>query len=98
VDALDECPISEGGRQVFTSELLVLQARAKSNIFVTSRINPQIARELGSGHTCIEIRASDADVQRYLDSQVYRFPAFVQKSVLIQEEIKRGITDVVKGM
>jgi len=98
VDALDECCISEGARQVFISELLHLQARVRSNIFVTSRINPQIARELGSACICVEIQASDDDVRRYLDGQMRRLPAFVQKSVAIQEEVKRGITDVVKGM
>ncbi|KAK5203136.1 hypothetical protein LTR96_011435 [Exophiala xenobiotica] len=98
VDALDECRISDGGRQVFISALRNLQARVRSNIFVTSRINPQIARELGSGCIRVEIQASDDDVRRYLDGQMHRLPAFVQKSVAIQEEVKRGITDVVKGM
>ncbi|KAF7506984.1 hypothetical protein GJ744_011008 [Endocarpon pusillum] len=98
VDALDECSISEGGRQEFISELLNLQAKARSNIFVTSRINPQIARELRTGYTRLEVRASDADVRKYLESQVHRLPAFVQRSTEVQKEIKNGITNAVRGM
>jgi len=97
VDALDECP-SHGGRKEFISELRNLRAKARSNIFVTSRIHPQIAWELGAGYTRMEIQASNADVRKYLESQVHRLPAFVQKSTDVQEEIKRGITNNVKGM
>ena len=98
VDALDECPISEGGRQIFISELLNLQTKARARVFVTSRINPQIARELGTGHTCVEIRASDANVQKYLNSQICQLPAFVRRSMDVQEELKTAITDTVNGM
>lgn len=42
--------------------------------------------------------SSDADVLNYLESQMYRMPAFVRKSVATQRELKSKIVDVVQGM
>jgi hypothetical protein len=98
VDALDECPIADGSRQKFLCELLRLQARVGVNLFATSRFIPQIVKELAGSCTSLEIRASDEDVRRYLDGHMMRLPSFVSRSVGLQEEVKTGIAEAVKGM
>lgn len=98
VDALDECPNIDGGRRQFISELRKLQTHANVNILATSRMIPEIAQDLGTGYVSLEIRASDEDVGRYLEGQIHQLPNFVQRSTALQEVIKSGIVNTVKGM
>ena len=98
VDALDECPTTDCGRQTFLAELLDLRAKSGVNIFATSRHIPQIEQEFMGVSTNLEIRASDNDVRRYLKGHMMRLPSFVLRSVSLQEEIEVEIVKAVKGM
>jgi len=95
VDALDECQISDGCRTRLLSEIFNLQARSGANIFATSRFIPDITEKF-QGSISLEIRASDEDVQRYLDGRILESESVVLKSS--REEIKAEITKVVDGM
>lgn len=97
VDALDECFDVDGGRRLFLSELRKLQAHANVNILATSRMIPEIARELGTEYVLLEIQASNNDVARYLEGQVHQLPNFVQRRTALREEVKIGIAKAVKG-
>ncbi|KFX88524.1 hypothetical protein V490_07578 [Pseudogymnoascus sp. VKM F-3557] len=97
IDALDECRVSDGGQAKFLSEILRLQTVTKANLFVTSRFIPHIVEEF-QGAVSLEIRASDGDVQRYLDEQLPRLPPFVRRNLDIQEQIKAEIVKAVDGM
>jgi hypothetical protein len=46
----------------------------------------------------LEIRASDSDLRRYLDGEMWRLPKCVSKSPDLQEEIKDVIVKTVDGM
>ncbi|KFZ20148.1 hypothetical protein V501_00284 [Pseudogymnoascus sp. VKM F-4519 (FW-2642)] len=46
----------------------------------------------------LEIRASDEDVQRYLDGQMLQLPSCVLRSPELQDEIKADIIKAVDGM
>jgi hypothetical protein len=46
----------------------------------------------------LEIRASDEDVQRYLDGQMLQLPSCVLRSPELQDEIKADIIKAVNGM
>lgn len=97
IDALDECDNSQGGRIALLSELLGLQETYMVNLFTTSRFIPEIAERL-QGSISLEIRASDHDVMRYLDSQIFRLPSFIQHNASLQENVKSEILEAVDGM
>ena len=46
----------------------------------------------------LEIRASNEDVERYLEGHIRQLPSFVQRNRQLQEEIKTGISEAVDGM
>lgn len=95
VDALDEADSRQ--RAEFVSSLLALQAKGKVNIFATSRFMPDIVREF-SGATTLEIRASDQDIERYLDGRMPGLACFPDWSERLREEIKSTIRQAVDGM
>jgi hypothetical protein len=97
IDALDECQVSHGGRRRLLSEIFNVQAKTGANLFATSRFIPEIEKEF-EGSISLEIRASDKDVQRYLDGHMLELPSFVVRSHDLQEEIKTKITEAVDGM
>ena len=96
IDALDEYQVSDGRRK-FLSEVFNLQAKAGANLFATSRFIPEIMTEF-EGSVLLEIRASDEDVQRYLDGHISLLPSFVLRCLDLQEEIKTEIIKAVDGM
>ncbi len=99
VDALDECQISNGCRTRFLLDILDLQTKCGANLFATSRFIPEITETFkGSACALLEIRASNEDVRRYLDGQMFRLPTFVTRNPELQEEIKTDIVKAVDGM
>jgi Cdc6-like AAA superfamily ATPase len=98
IDALDECQVSDGGRQKFLSELLNLQAKAGASLFATSRFIPEITKEFVGKSVSLEIRASEEDVRRYLDGHMAQLPSFVLSRPDLREEIKTEIVKAVDGM
>ncbi len=99
VDALDECQISDDCRSNFISNIFDLQATTGANIFATSRFIPEITERFnGRGGIQLEIRASDQDVQRYIDGHISQLPDFVLESSDLQNKIKTEITKAVDGM
>ena len=97
VDALDECQTSDNCRSKFLSNIFDLQAQTRANLFVTSRFIPEITEKFNEGMR-LEIRASDQDVQRYLDGHMSELPRCVLSSSDLQDEIKTGIIKAVDGM
>ena len=97
IDALDECQVSGGVRSKLLSELFRLQAQTGASLLVTSRFIPEIEKEF-KGSMFLEIRASNEDVQRYLDGHMSRLPSFVSRSSDLKEEIKSEIVKAVDGM
>jgi Cdc6-like AAA superfamily ATPase len=97
VDALDECKVSDGGRKRFLLEMFNLQVETRASLFATSRFIPEIMKDFG-GCVSLEIRASDVDVWKYLDSHMSRLPSFVFRSLDLQEDIKTKIAKAADGM
>lgn len=97
IDALDECQTTNGCRTRILTELFLAQAKSRVNIFATSRFLPEFTEKF-KGAISLEIRASEEDVRRYLNSSMSRLPAFVSRSPDLQEEIKAKIVLLVKGM
>jgi len=97
VDALDECRESDGCRTKFLSEIFKLQANCGASILATSRFLPEITDNFKEA-TTLEIRASNDDVQIYLDGHMFRLPGFVRRRLELQDEIKTAILKAVDGM
>jgi Cdc6-like AAA superfamily ATPase len=96
IDALDECPASNGCRQRFLSEMFGLQANTGANLFTTSRFVPEITEKFKGLR--LEIRASDQDLQKYLDSNMSQLPRCVLRNLDLQDEIKTDIIQAVDWM
>ncbi|CAM1503164.1 Fc.00g079400.m01.CDS01 [Cosmosporella sp. VM-42] len=97
IDALDELPSEV--RQPFTSDLLELHTGCGVNLFLTSREIPSIQRPFTDhGSLILEIRASDEDVQAYLEEHSYQLPNFVSQVPGLQQEIIDVITEASGGM
>ena len=97
IDALDECQVAGGCRARFLSEVFSLQAKCQVSFFATSRFIPEITEKFDKSIR-LEIRASDQDVQRYLDSHILQLPGCVLRSSELQDEIKAKIIKAVNGM
>jgi Cdc6-like AAA superfamily ATPase len=98
IDALDECQVSDGGRQRLLAEMFNLQTKTGANLLATSRFIPETVKKFEGSSTRLEIRASDDDLRRYLDGHISRLPSFVSRSPDLQNEVKTAIINVVDGM
>ena len=96
VDALDECSVSDGGRNMFLSAIFKLQASAGVNLFATSRINDDIANLFERAVT-LHIRATNDDVERYLERQMSLLRSDVLDDAL-RGLIRREVIKAAKGM
>ncbi|KAI3534099.1 ankyrin repeat protein [Colletotrichum filicis] len=94
IDALDEL---DENRNMFLEAIWSLQETSYVNIFATSRHIPEIERYF-DGSPCIEIRASDGDVMKFLDGQMSKLPLAVRKNKGLQDQIKDAIIQAVQGM
>jgi Cdc6-like AAA superfamily ATPase len=97
IDALDECQVSHACRTKLLLEMFSLQAKCGVNLFVTSRVLPEITEKFNESMR-LEIRASNQDVQRYLDGHMSQLPGCVLRSSDLQDEIKTAIIKAVDGM
>jgi hypothetical protein len=97
IDALDECQVSKGDRRNLLSEIFSLQAKTGINLFVTSRFIQEITKEF-KGSMILEVRASDEDVQRYLNGRILQTQLHILKHGDLQDEIKTKIAEAIDGM
>lgn len=101
VDALDECQAPGGCRAKFLAGIFSLRAECGANLFATSRYIPEII-ETFEGRMSLEIRASDQDVERYIEGYIEghmpQLQRLIKRSPQLQQEIKTGILNAVDGM
>lgn len=98
VDAVDECRVTNGERNEFLAELFKLHAVTAANIFVTSRSIPEIEKEFEGRSTKLEIRATDEDLEKYLDRHILKLPTFISNHPDLQKEIRTAIVEAADGM
>ncbi|SCN76846.1 related to ankyrin [Fusarium fujikuroi] len=96
IDALDECRTTDGTQTEFLKEIFKLQLHSKANVFATSRPIPEIKDQFQTS-VVLEIRATDADVERFLRGHMPQMPGFFRREGL--EELVIGeIVRSVQGM
>jgi Cdc6-like AAA superfamily ATPase len=98
IDALDECQVSDGSQGKLLTEIFNLQAKAGVNLFATSRFIPEVLSEFKGKSIKLEIRASNGDVERYLDGHMSMLPSCVLRNPGLQGKIKTEIIKAVDGM
>ncbi|KAK2792301.1 hypothetical protein FQN52_003778 [Onygenales sp. PD_12] len=97
VDALDECSDEQGTRSQLLDKLRALQSETDLHIMATSRWIPEIVNEFKSVST-LEIRASEADVKRFVRGQMYRLPSCVQRDNALQLMVQEKLVQAADGM
>jgi Cdc6-like AAA superfamily ATPase len=99
IDAIDECQEAGGIRAGFLKEIFNLHASCKVNLFATSRFIPDIMEKF-DGDLSIEIRASEEDIQQYLEDHANELRPFVTRAEnrKLLEEIVHVISHTVDGM
>jgi hypothetical protein len=98
IDALDECPESNGTRDSFVAEIRKLQPT--THLLITSRHISTIEREFEKAAQ-VEIRASDKDVRIYLEGRIEsegRLVRLVKADAALQATIANTIVENAKGM
>ncbi len=97
VDAVDECEASGGCRSRLLSEMFALGDKSGVNIFATSRFIPDIITEFSQSMS-VEIRASNEDVQGYVEENMRELPKVIQQNDQLRGESKTKISEAVNGM
>ena len=97
IDALDECTDTSNIRSTLLKEVAKLQVERNLCFFATSRFLPNIVAEFRDVAR-LEIRATDADVQRYLEDHMSEMPTCVSRNRALQEDIKTKIVKSAAGM
>ena len=98
IDALDDCPESNGTRMSFLMEIRKLQPNI--HLLVTSRYIPSIEREFEKAAR-LEICASDGDVRKYLECRIASEPQLVRHVKMdptLQDTIINALVEKAKGM
>lgn len=98
IDALDECRASDRARHQLLEQLFNLQAETAANLLATSRFSPDIEKFFEGRSLRLEIKASEDDLQRYLDGGLQILPSFVWRSEELQHQVKTAIVEAVDGM
>lgn len=97
IDALDECRTYDGSRTRLLDAMFEIQRASNINLLATSRFISEITERFKE-QPALEIRASTADVTRYLQGNLAMLPAFVSRNSKLQTEISTEITRTVDGM
>lgn len=93
VDALDE--LDERERRKLIPLLRRIRSTSKIRLLVTSR--PGYEQQFRDA-TCLEVRASEADIRKYVAGRIPDMCSFVQKDETLRNEIQESIVQVVDGM
>ncbi|KAL6825903.1 hypothetical protein J3E69DRAFT_335339 [Trichoderma sp. SZMC 28015] len=100
LDALDECEVVSRREIVLVLRSLATDAERPVKVYIASRREPDIERNLGSGNL-IEIRTSDnkGDIEKYIKQEMTQFgEEWESVSQDVKEEVKRTIADRSDGM
>ena len=97
LDALDECSNTDGMRRDILSRIHALQSKQAVNLAATSRLIPTIIQDFEDA-VRLDIKASEADVRKYLQGQMHRLPTCVTRNASLKEDVEREIVKAADGM
>jgi Cdc6-like AAA superfamily ATPase len=96
-DGLDECSDREGTRNGILNKIRGLQKETDIRLMVTSRFIPEIVEEFKHALR-LEVRATAADVRRFVASKICELPKCIQRDKELQDLVQDRITEAVDGM
>ncbi|KAK0724457.1 hypothetical protein B0H67DRAFT_640998 [Lasiosphaeris hirsuta] len=94
LDALDECR-SHGEREKFLSQVLQMQSVMDLRVFATSRLGSEMPVDISRS---VRIRATDEDIQVFLDGSMPELGSVVKKNEELAAEVRREITKKADGI
>ena len=97
VDALDECPNTDGARSCLVDELRKLQASSNVRLLSTSRSIPDVVANFRRDPQ-LEVRASNEDVRCFIVGQMSRLPKCIQRDENLKTDVQDKIVEAVDGM
>ncbi|KAL6709052.1 hypothetical protein ACN47E_002179 [Coniothyrium glycines] len=97
IDALDECIERFLGPTSLLTICYDLQKTSDFRIMVTSRHTAEI-HEKFEGLPQLEVRASSADVARYVKGQIHHLPPCIREDSDLQDQVQGKIIDAADGM
>ncbi|KAF5013238.1 hypothetical protein FDECE_752 [Fusarium decemcellulare] len=97
VDALDEWEATNDEYSNLVDELLRLHTTFNINLFVTSRLVPEIEKRFRQ-YPSLKISAHQKDIHDYIQGHSWRIPSFVAKSPELHQRIKTSIAEAVQGI
>lgn len=97
MDALDECTDTNKTRSILLEEISNLQVQPNTQFFATLSFIPDITAKF-RGVASLKIRATDADVQAYLENKTSEMPVCVSRNRALQEKIRAEIVKSAAGM
>jgi hypothetical protein len=97
IDALDECPERDGTRSQLLKLCHSLQGQTDLRLMATSRHISDIVAEF-KDKPQVEVRASNADVKRYVEGKIDHLAKCVQRDHDLRELVKDRIVEAVDGM
>ena len=97
IDAFDECSDREGMRSDLFNKLHTLQSKTDLHLMVTSRFIPEVVNEFKSALT-LEVRASEADVRRFVKARMDQLLKCVQHDDALQVEVQEELVKAADGM
>lgn len=104
IDALDECPAQENGRDELCKHLKDLATSERLHILVTGRNEPDLEDGLvgsnGLARTSIRNSLVDADIRLYVQSQLEVNPRFKRMTWLseVKDDILQTLESKSRGM
>lgn len=100
VDALDEFSKSEYEKNLFVQELLSLNStRTTLRVFITSRPDHNIAKELGGEK--VDIEASETDIHAYIERAIetnFALKSWVRKRPELRTKMLATIPNKARNM
>jgi hypothetical protein len=101
IDALDEC-IDKTGGMIWNKLLFKLKSSVSNvHLFYTSRVIEDTTNTTLTGSTRIEIRASEADIEAYVRTQIKASESLLQicrQDAELQNRIPLAIASKAEGM
>lgn len=95
IDGLDECECDT--RTHLLATFRDLQGRVDLRFMVTSRFLPDINEEFRTSPQ-LEIRASEADLERFVQGQIHRLPKCIRSDSELQRIVKNRIIEAADGV
>jgi hypothetical protein len=98
IDALDEFSTSFHAIRKLVGQLNGIQQKTGLNLMVTTRQIYQAEELFPTGCIKLEVRASDNDVGKYVQSRLSDLPRYVHGDLRLQGRIKSAVINHVQGM